>query len=486
MKRLAPTVAFAWLVSACVLSARAQEGDLDWPQFRGPGGSGIADQQNPPIEIGPETNVKWKVAAPSGLSSPIVVGDMLVMTALEDEKLYTIAYSRADGSELWRVEAPAKELEPYHATEGSPAASTPATDGERIVSYFGSCGLFCYDVTGRELWKYEMPPASTAADFGTGVSPILADGKVVLLRDENNEPKIIALDAETGNLVWEESRQSTSGFSTPVLWKTSDGLQIAAAGYGRMVGYDLASGEEKWHVVGMPSACCASPVIAGENLFFAAWSPGDPEEAENPESQMPSYDSMLQGMDSDKDGKIGKDEAENTPLGGFFSAYDQDKDGYFTREEAEAIKQFLAASRNSAFALKPGGTGDITETHVLWKQKKGLPYVPTAIVYRGQQVMVKDGGIATAYNAQSGEQVYQKRLAATGSYYASPVAAAGRIYFTSLDDGTVTVIEAGGGAPKVLAKNPPFEERVAATPAIADDEMYVRTAGHLYAFAKGE
>src|SRR5438552_1795297 len=123
-----------------------------WPQFRGPGGSGIADREQPPTEIGPDKNVKWKVDVPSGASSPIVVGDKLVLTAFDDGKLYTIAYSRTDGRELWRANAPAAQIEPFHKTEGSPAASSCATDGQRIVSYFGSCGLLCYDLAGHELW----------------------------------------------------------------------------------------------------------------------------------------------------------------------------------------------------------------------------------------------------------------------------------------------------------------------------------------------
>ena len=141
---------------------------------------------------------------PGGLSSPIIVGDKLVLTALDDGELYTIAYNRADGSEAWRAKAPARKLEAHHETEGSPAASTPATDGERIVSYFGSCGLFCYDLAGKELWKIEMPPASTLGNYGSGVSPIIADNTVVLLRDEGNDPRIIALDATTGELKWEK------------------------------------------------------------------------------------------------------------------------------------------------------------------------------------------------------------------------------------------------------------------------------------------
>ena len=159
--------------------------------------------------------MKWKVPVPSGLSSPIIVGDKLVLTALDDGELYTIAYNRANGGEAWRAKAPSRQLEAHHETEGSPAASTPATDGERIVSYFGSCGLFCYDLAGKELWKIEMPPASTLGNYGSGVSPIIADKTVVLLRDEGNDPRIIALDAATGELKWEKKRTSRGGFSTP-------------------------------------------------------------------------------------------------------------------------------------------------------------------------------------------------------------------------------------------------------------------------------
>src|SRR4249920_1086349 len=153
---------------------------LAWPRFRGPNGSGVAEGQKPPVEFGPDKNVKWKVPAPSGLSSPIVAGENLVITAFEDGKLLTIAYRRTDGKEAWRAVAPAESIEAFHKAEGSPAASTPATDGQRIVSYFGSCGLFCYDLAGKELWRYELPTVTTAAGFGTGVSPIIEEGLVIL------------------------------------------------------------------------------------------------------------------------------------------------------------------------------------------------------------------------------------------------------------------------------------------------------------------
>lgn len=454
-----------------------------WSQFRGPGGAGIAEEEHPPVEVGPEKNVVWRVATPSGLSSPIVVGDRLVFTAFEDGKLYTIAYSRSDGRELWRAHAPAKEIEPFHKTEGSPAASTPASDGERIVSYFGSCGLFCYDVNGKELWRHEMPMAKTLADFGTGVSPVLADGIVVLLRDETVAPQILALDATTGKPMWDDVRQSKSGFGTPAIWQTPSGTQVVAPGYGNMIGYDLQTGEQVWTVEGMPSASCTTPVVADGVLYYAGWSPGDPDEAGG--FKMPTFDQLLSNDEADADGdsRLSKEEAQRTMFKDFFDNNDPDKDGFITRTEWDAMLTYMAAGRNSAFALRSGGKGDVTHSHMIWKQTKGLPYVPSAILYGGQYVMVKDGGIVTAYDAATGDEVYQKRAAASGSYYASPVAANGHIYFTSLADGAITVLKAGTKKPEVVAENPPLGERVAATPAIADNTLYVRTAGHLYAFA---
>src|SRR5688572_7206181 len=158
------------------LTGSAQDPAGPWPQFRGPGGSGVAEEQIPPVEFGPDKNVKWKVKAPGGWSSPIVAGDKLVITAFDDDKLFTVAYDRATGKEVWRAHAPAKDIERHHKTESSPASSTPVTDGKRIVSYFGSCGLFCYDLAGKELWKYPLPTAVMKQNFGTGVSPIIVDG----------------------------------------------------------------------------------------------------------------------------------------------------------------------------------------------------------------------------------------------------------------------------------------------------------------------
>jgi outer membrane protein assembly factor BamB len=458
----------------------AADPPLAWPQFRGPGGTGIADKQKPPLEVGPDKNVVWKVATPSGASSPIIVGDKVILTAFEDGKLYTIAYARADGKELWRAHAPADKIEAYQKTEGSPAASTPATDGKHIVSYFGSCGLFCYDLAGKELWKHPLPMAVTLADFGTGTSPIVADGLVILVRDEKKNPLILALDVTNGALKWEKKRQSIAGYGTPVLWNTPGGKQIVAGGYGRMIGYDLRTGEEKWSVTGMPAAACTTPIVADGNLFFAGWSPGD---AADKDFKMPTFDALLKQAGEEKQGYLTRKGSEKTMLRGFFDNNDTNKDGKITREEWDASIKLMSIGKNSVFALKPGGSGDVTHTHVLWKKTKGLPYVPSGLVYKGQYVLVKDGGFLTAYDARTGREVYvQERAVAPGRYYASLVAANGYIYSTSLENGAITVLKAGTAKPEVVARNPGLGERTRATPAIVDNVLYVRTAGHLYAF----
>ncbi|WP_010584657.1 outer membrane protein assembly factor BamB family protein [Schlesneria paludicola] len=472
------------LLTACLgaVSSTGFAAGPEWPQFRGPNGSGIAVGAKPPVTFGPDQNVKWKVPVPSGASSPVIVGDKLYLTAFDEGKLFTIAYSTTNGRELWRAEAPAKAIEAYHKTEGSPAASSVATDGKTVVAYFGSCGLFAYDLTGKELWKYELPMAKTAADFGTGVSPLLVDGLVVLQRDEMNQPQIVVLDAATGRPKWEVKRPPATSYCTPAVWDTAGGKQIVCGGYGRMVSYDLQTGEEKWSVAGMPSATCTTPVVGDGMLYFSGWSPGD---AEDSEFKFPKFDDLLESGDVNKDGQVSRDESEKTFLKGFFDSNDTDKNGQLTREEWDAIIKYMSAGKNSVFAVKAGGHGDITKTHVAWKKTKGMPYVPSAILVGGQYFMVKDGGLCTAYDAVTGKEIYvQKRAVAAGRYYASPVSANGNVYVVSLDDGTFTVLKAGTDQPEVVAENPKLDEKTSATPAIVGDTIYVRTANHLWAFAE--
>ena len=212
-------------------------------------------------------------------------------------------------------------------------------------------------------------------------------------------------------------------------------------------------------------------------LFFAGWAPG---KADGP---MPSFADMAKGADKDNDGVITLEEAKAAGMGGFFKSMDMNGDGKLTAEDLDALKAMMAKGENVLVAVKPGGKGVLTESQVAWKQTRGLPYVPSPLYYRDRVYLVRDGGIVSSFDAKTGQPHYQQeRIDAIGNYYASPVAADGRIYVASLN-GRVTVLAAGGEMPKIL-HHADFGERISATPAPVGNTLYLRTATALYAFGK--
>jgi outer membrane protein assembly factor BamB len=425
-----------------------------WPQFRGPGGGGVAPESaNPSTRIGPDTNVKWKITVPAGFSSPVIAGDRLFLTGFSKKKLLTLAYRRTDGKELWRREAPADKLEPFAKGHSSPAASTPATDGKRLVVYFGSCGLICYDLDGKQLWRYRLSPGKTEHDFGTGSSPILADSRVVLLRDFEVDSQLLCLDLATGERVWQTRRDGCrTSWGSACLWSTPAGKQVVVAGGLRLVGYDLKDGKEVWRVKGLPSYQCTTPVVVDGDLVYAGWSYGGESDFR---STMPSFDDLPK-----KDRKI-------------------------TRKEWDAYVNYKASGRNVALSLKPGGKGDLTNTpHVRWRADKGLPYLASPLVYRGLMYTVTEHGLLSSHDVKTGKPVQlTRRVRLGGKAFASPVAAGGHIYLCGTD-GSVVVRKAGKETAPVSSAQ--LDDRIAATPAIAGNTIYIRTDRSLYAFAAKE
>ncbi len=466
------------LVAFTVASLSLNAADTDWPRFRGGNGSGVADGAKPPVEFGPGKNELWKVSAPPGASSPCVWGGKIFLTAFDGGKLWTICYDAASGKELWKRDAGATKIEAFLAGQGSPAASTAATDGERVVVYFGSVGLIAYDFAGTELWRHALPVAETNNDFGSGASPIIKDGLVILVRDLKSDSAVIALDVTTGKLAWKTARPGmATGYSTPMVWEHDGVKEIIAPGGLMMKAYDLASGSERWLVRDLPAVNCSSAVAGDGLLFFAGWSPAGED------APMPGFADILKA-DVDKDGKLSEVESENTMMKGFFKPNDLDHDGFLTQAEWDVTINYLKSGKNRLVAVKPGGSGDITDTHIEWEKKKGLPYVPSTLLYRGNLFIIKDGGLASCFDAKSGEPKYeQERIGVGGSYYASPIAANGHIYLVNLDGKALTL--AAGDKLKVVWKSD-FREKVAATPAIAGDTLIVRTATKLFAFGRGK
>src|SRR5579872_7449296 len=192
-----------WLAFLFALTAVAADQTIpSWPQFRGPGGSGIAaDSDNPPLQFGPAKHLLWKTALPSGHSSPAIWANRIFLTSFDKDtgKLEVLAIDRGNGAILWRRTAPATGLESVHEIS-SPATATVALDAERVYAYFGSYGLMCFDHSGHEQWTVPLGVAHVLP-YGSGASPILACELVILNRDELPEPYLLAVDRRSGKTV---------------------------------------------------------------------------------------------------------------------------------------------------------------------------------------------------------------------------------------------------------------------------------------------
>lgn len=195
---------------------------------------------------------------------------------------------------------------------------------------------------------------------------------------------------------------------------------------------------------------------------------------------MPKFDGLLETGDANHDGRLSREEAPPGPARQHFPYIDADKDGQLTRGEYETIARIFDESRNVGMSVRADGRGDVTDTHVAWRVARGLPYVPSPLVYEGRVHLVRNGGLASCYEAATGKVLYQEeRLDALGDNYASPVAAGGLVCVIS-QPGTAVVLRASDTL-EVLSRNP-LGEPVLATPAIVDGVLYVRTTGSLYAF----
>ncbi|MBI3882391.1 MAG: PQQ-binding-like beta-propeller repeat protein [Verrucomicrobia bacterium] len=450
--------------------------ESNWPQFRGPDGLAVAtDRSETPTEFGPDKNVVWKTPLASGHSSPVLWGGKIFLTTFEKGKLSAVCLDRASGRQLWSRDVPAEKIEEVHRIS-SPAASTPCTDGERVYFSFGSFGLLALDFDGKEIWRLPLPlPVN---DFGTGASPILAGGKVILLRDQDVGSFLMALDARTGRQVWRTERPGFyRGHSTPFLWRHDGAEEIVVTGAVQLKSYDPATGEELWSTTGLSRVPNAT-ATAGDGLLIASsWNIGADATGR---MELPPFAGFAKANDKNGDGKLSLEEFPKGDLRSRFTQLDADKDGFVTRAEWDAYAPIIQRAENSLFAVRPGGRGDITATHVAWKKARGLPYVPSPVYYGGRVFTVKSGGMASCFDAKTGRELWlEERVGIFGDFYASPVAAGGKIYFAA-QKGTVAVV-AAGDAFNVLAKVE-MGEPIFATPAIADGKIYLRTAGHLYCF----
>lgn len=464
-----------------------------WPRFRGPNGSGVSETDKPPTTFGPSSNRLWQAPVPPGHSSPSIWNDYIFMTGVENNTLVVIALRRRDGTLLWRQRAPSDQVEKVHPFS-NPAASTPATDGQRVYTYFGSYGLLAYDFAGKEVWRKPLPAPPT--QYGAATSPIVFDGRVILQLDGNDgRSELLAFDARTGDPLWRTPRPLLrESWSTPIVWTRDGRDEIITVGSNRLTAYSAGDGAERWYVGGLTSAPIASAVLGEEMLFASATFAGSPTEP----LDIPAWDTLVGKYDANKDAMLALTEMpghegihlrrevpKDTP-GNFLSwpralAFaDGNKDGVVTTGEWSALLAFLRSNEDNVLAIRPGGSGDSSTSHVAWKASRGISEMPSPLFYRGRLYFVRDGGMVTSYTPDSGKVVLDRqRLGALGQYVASPIAADGRIYAAS-ETGTIVVFRASDTL-EVLARND-LGESITATPAIADHKLYVRTAKHLWAF----
>jgi outer membrane protein assembly factor BamB len=426
------------------LGALAQS-NQHWPQFRGSHARGVAEESRTPEKW---TSPKWKAPIPGlGLSCPTIWGDRIFVTTAVSEKgddqlkigLYgdikpvegggrhswqVFCLNKNDGRVLWKQTAHEGIPRVKRHPKSSHANSTPATDGKHLVCFFGAEGLFCYNVEGKLLWRKELGQldsgffAKPEAQWGFGSSPIIHENFVIIQCDVQTNSFIAALDIKDGREVWRTPRSDVPTWSTPTVDVRPDRSQIIANGFRHIGGYELRTGKELWKLSEAGDIPVPTPIVAHDLIFIT-------------------------------------------------SAHGRMSPVYAIR-----------ANASGDITLKSGET---TNAFIAWSTRRGGNYMQTPIVVGDYLFCGRDDGIVTCFTAKTGEQHYKERLGAGRSgFTASPVAADGKVYFTS-EEGAVYVLKAAP-AFEVLATNQ-LSEPCMATPAISGDALFFRARNHLMCVA---
>ncbi len=422
-----------------------------WPSFRGPNASGVAEGQNLPDEWNAKTgqNILWRTAIP-GLahSSPIVWGNRIyVTTALSSDPKATFRpglYGDGDASKdrsthKWMLYAldkrSGKVVWDRIAFEGEPrekrhikatyANSTPATDGRIVVAWFGSQGVYTYDVNGKLLWKVDFGRLDLGAydvpsvEWGSASSPIIWKDLVILQCDTQTDSFIIALNANTGETVWKTDRDEIPSWGTPTVATTSKGEELIANASNFIRGYDPRTGKELWRLGRSSKITAPTPIFADDILVVAS--------GRGPERPI--------------------------------------------------------------FVVKAGARGDLTlpdgktsSDAVIWSRTGRGSYMPTPLIYKGVLYVLANNGTFDAYNLKTGDEIYRQRLPLVGNgFSASPIAADGKLYLSN-EDGEILVVSAGEKFAHLGTNS--MGELLMATPALSEGVMYIRTAQSLFAVGR--
>lgn len=430
-----PFFVLVWLVLLAICGCRraaeppvqptpfppAARDPVGWAGWRGPNASGVAPGGCRAVHFSPSAGIRWYAEVPGqGHSSPAVRDDVVLLTTALAETdpptLAVLCYDRNDGRLMWKTEVGLAQGRTH--TKNGYASATVATDGRRVYSFFGSTGLFCHDLAGKQVWRAEL--GDLDHQYGSAASPVLYGDLVIQLCDCEKRSSIAAFDKESGKEVWRTPRPSTGGWATPVVVEAEangkkrtelvvNGTEGKSSDARMVIAYDPADGRELWRVRGT-TQFVAPTMLVGQGMVFST-------------------------------------SGRNGPI----------------------------------IAIRPGGSGDVTDTHVAWRLQRGGPYIPTGLFYDGRLYVLGDAGDLNCYDPATGQGIWKDRL--RGSFTASLVAADGRIY--AVDERGTVYVFAAGDCFRLIARND-LQAKVLATPAVAGGELFLRTESRLYCIPGAE
>lgn len=480
---------FVFILCLVAITGSSVFSQNQWPQFRGPHGAGVAsDSISLPSKL---ENPIWKTPIPHGLSSPCIWEDKIFLTGITGTELELFCINRKDGAILWRAQAWYEFIERVHRSN-SPASPTPVTDGKWVCAYFGSSGLMCFDFNGKEVWSRHVrnPPNL----YGTASSLVMANDLLIFCNDNQHKSYVEAINPATGETVWTKERKGLQhNWTTPMIWNNRGVEELVINGQGLMRAYQLSDGEPRWDLPGLTNEPCVTPIAVNNMIYVTSYNMKTNTEVIG----LPAWETLITELDKDGDGELTLEEAKpnksvlsradadgegDHPLWMFFRFLDADRNKKITKTEWAKLVNWVDSfpQENAILAVKPPEKEE-DAPQVVWKHEKGVPEVPSPLCYNNKIYLVKNGGMVTCLDANTGKKLYSGRLGAGGPYYASPVAGDHKIFTASIR-GVVTILDAGDTL-KVLSRND-LKERISATPALVDNKVYVRTNKHLYAFGK--
>ena len=346
--------------------------------------------------------------------------------------------------------------------------------------HFSSLGMLALSADdGKLLWQQELPVPFYLLNWGPANSPIIYRDLVLFNLDDDLAPYLIAFDKVSGKVRWKSPRPDMlGGYATPVICQVDGRTDVVVAGTGKLKGYDPEDGRELWSCNSLLRTIMTSPVVRDDTIYVSVQSYGDTD-------RVLKY-ALLEWRDTNQDGKLGKNEVEEA----FWDKFDQgdrNQDGFLIDDEIDQAFQSptnMVGGGNIIQAIRGGGNGDVTNTHMLWNIENSAPSnIASPLAFDGRLFLVKKGGISAAFDAKSGETIWtKKRIRNFGNYFASPIAGDGKIYVTG-ENGFIVVLKIENERPVVLEKND-MEDSCVATPAIANNRLYVRTLHKLYCISE--